>query len=156
MSIKGIKDNKCLEEFDVEALRTEFNQEISDLKEEINNSLPTKTSELENDSDFITSTAMNNLVVMITTTLSIPVLNAGDEGYFETPMVTIPNGYRTFNVITYTDQIDNTEGLQLTPIYGHHSQQGTVKFRFNYYAPHGTASAMTINVMVQCIKANII
>ena len=154
MSIKGIKDNKCLEEFDIEAVKTEFNQEINNLREEINSSIPTKTSQLENDSNFATLDDTNAIMKIIYTTLSVPILKAGDEGYFETPTVAIPEGYKTFNAITYTGQTDNTEGLQLTPIYGHQMVQKPIALRFNYYAPKDTASPMTINVIVQCIRAD--
>ena len=78
--------------------------------------------------------------------------NAGEAGYFSID-ITIPTGYKVGSIGVETGQIDNSRGLQITPIYGYqHINGGTKTFYFNYYAPKIQASDISLEIYILYIR----
>lgn len=140
--------------------------------------IPTKTSQLENDSGFITENdipdrvsdswtaddetaiapsinLLKNMFKRVTTSLSVPTMSAGAKGYFSVD-ITIPTGYKAVNVIIRTGQVATSNGLQLTPIYGHDLTTGSQTLRINYHAPAAITASFSCTIHIICMKTELV
>ena len=59
-----------------------------------------------------------NNIMLVQQSYNFTKKNAGDAGYFSVS-VTIPSGYKIASFSASTGQISDSQGLQITPIYGY-------------------------------------
>lgn len=92
-----------------------------------------------------------NDVVLLSQSYTFIKKNAGEAGYF-TVDVNIPDGYRIGSISVETGQISNSNGLQITPIYGLPYTPGIRKFYFNYYSPETQLEDIPLTIYLLCFK----
>lgn len=128
-----------------------YNQQLDKEKLEASDLVAGQNVTLEKNGNTITINS-ENTALLIQQDYNFTKKKAGEAGYFSVS-VTIPSGYKIASFSASTGQIANSNGLQITPIYGYDLKGGKVEqLYFNYYAPKTQALDVSLIIYILCIK----